>query len=39
MEFLIFRVQKFRFSALALQEFGITIVSLKYHQDSLAIPP
>ena len=23
----------------ALQEFGITIVSLKYHQSSLAIPP
>ena len=38
MEFFIFRVQKFRFSSIALQEFGITFVSLKYHQGSLAIP-
>ena len=39
MEFLIFKVKKFRLSSLALQEFGIIIVSLKYHQGSLAIPP
>ena len=39
MEFLIFRVLKFPFSSLALQEFEITIVSLKYHPGSLAIPP
>ena len=39
MELLIFKVQEFRFFSLALQEFGITIVSLKYHQSSLAIPP
>ena len=38
MEFFIFRVQKFRFSSIAFQEFGITFVSLKYHQGSLAIP-
>ena len=39
MECLIFRVKKFMFSSLALQEFGITIVSLKYHKGNLAIPP
>ena len=39
MEFLIFKFQKFRFSSLALKEFGITIVRLKYHQSSSAIPP
>ena len=39
MKFLIFKVWKFLFSSLALQEIGITIVSLKYHQGSLAISP
>ena len=39
MKFLIFKVQKFLFSSLALQEFGTTIASLKYHQGSLAISP
>ena len=39
MEFLIFKVYKFRFSSLALQEFEITIVNLNYQQSSLAIPP
>ena len=40
MELWIFKVQKSRFSSLALQEFGITIGSLKYHQGSLlTIPP
>ena len=39
MEFLIVKVWKFMFSSLTLQEFGIRIVSLKYHQISLAIPP
>ena len=39
MEFLIFKAQKFLFSSPALQEFGITIVSPKYHQGGLAISP
>ena len=39
-EFLIFKVWKFLFSLLnGLQEFGITIVSLKCHQSSFTIPP
>ena len=39
MEFSIFKVKKFWFSSLAFQEFGVTIVSLEYHQIGLAIPP